>query len=78
MISSKLLPIFLEKILLVEPMYRALKMRFFMCVDSFHDTLLRVALHTLKTCLLTFLNIIPGRVLGNQVIRLFLRTSFKF
>lgn len=38
----------------------------------------RVAMGTLKTCLVTFLNDVPGGLLEDQVIRLFPRTSFEF
>ena len=63
-------------------MYKALKIGFFLdfkhflCLDGFYDPL-RVAVGTLKTCLVTFLNDIPGGLLENQVIRLFRRTSFE-
>ena len=38
----------------------------------------RVAMGTLKTCLVTFLNDIPGGLLEDQVIRIFPRTFFEF
>ena len=69
--------------LVVQSMYRALKIGFFinfldfLCLESFHDPL-RVAVGTLKTFLSTFPNNTPSRLLGNQVIRLFLRTYFEF
>ena len=49
----------------------------FFVPGKFHDPL-RVAMGTLKTFLLTFLNNTPSRLLGNQVIRLFLRSYFEF